>query len=117
MISMKVRYSNLTTLGAKVCWWLIENGVILEDLVADTEVLNELKWGFAFDVWNTIDGVAKLAVILADGVNELEGASDVDLAIVVEALGVWPGSAGGQVPAEGAELTKMAVKFHLLPLA
>ncbi|QCE14904.1 Multicopper oxidase [Vigna unguiculata] len=36
------------------------------------------------------------------------GASDVDLAIVVEALGVWPGSAGGQVPAEGAELTKMA---------
>jgi len=36
--------------GSKVCWWLIGNGVVLEDFVADTEVLSELKWGFAFDV-------------------------------------------------------------------
>jgi len=52
---------------------------------------------------NTVDGIAELVVTPTDGVNELEGASDVDLAVVVGALEVGPGGAGGQVPAKGAE--------------
>jgi len=61
---------------------------------------------------NTVDGVAELAVIPAHGVNELEGASDVDLAVVVGALGVGPCGAGGQVPAEGAELIERPGPAH-----
>ena len=98
--------------GSKVGWGLIGNGVVLEELIADAEVLSQLQGGFGINVRDTVDGVAELAVIPADGVNELEGASDVDLAVVVGALGVGPGGAGGQVPAEGTELVERPGPAH-----
>ncbi|KAI4387259.1 hypothetical protein MLD38_005104 [Melastoma candidum] len=47
---------------------------------------------------NTIDGVAELAANFDIVVNNLDGAGDVDLAVVEGSLRVRPGSAGGQVP-------------------
>ena len=55
---------------------------------------------------DSVDGIAKLAVHLAGGVDELDGAGDVNLTIVVRALRIRPGSTGSEVPTEGAELVK-----------
>ena len=85
---------------------VVGDEVVLEDLVAHTVVLSEFQWGFAVNVGDTVKSVAEFSTGPAEGVNELDGASDVDLAVVVRSLRVGPGGAGGQVPAEGSELVE-----------
>jgi len=46
-------------------------------------------------VGDTIESVAEFSTRPAEGVNELDGASDIDLAVVVRALRVGPGGASG----------------------
>lgn len=81
------------------CTWntlrVILSAVVLENLLRDSVILGELDWGLWFHVRDAVEPVTKLTAVPADGVNELNGAGDVDLSIVVRALWVRPGSTGG----------------------
>ncbi|KAK3003345.1 hypothetical protein RJ639_019862 [Escallonia herrerae] len=63
-----------------------------------------LHRGCGVDVGHAVDGKFELAIDLGPGVDELDGAGDVDLPVVVGTLWVGACSACGQVPPEGAVL-------------
>jgi len=63
--------------------WGVRDEVVLEDLVGDTVVLGELERGFGVDVGDTVECVTELAADLASGADQLDGAGDVNLTVVV----------------------------------
>uniref|UniRef100_A0A5K0XEZ7 Uncharacterized protein n=1 Tax=Nymphaea colorata TaxID=210225 RepID=A0A5K0XEZ7_9MAGN len=86
---------------------IVHDGCIVVYLLPHAKVLGQLQWSGRPDVGYAVNAVPELPVgVLASGVKDLDGAGDVDLAVVVGALGVWPGRACRQVPPEGAELVE-----------
>jgi hypothetical protein len=82
----------------------VADDVVLEHPVGGVEVLGELDGGLGVDVRHAVEAEPLLAVHLAAAHGELDGAGDVDLAVVVRPLRVGPRRARRQVPAEGPAL-------------
>lgn len=86
--------------------WVVRDTVVLENLISNAEVLSELERCLWVCVRDPAQRVPKLAIDLSLSVHELDGASDVNLSVVVRALWVRSSGAGCQVPPERAELVQ-----------
>lgn len=57
--------------------------IVLEDLIGDAIVLGKLERCLGVDVGDAIESITELAVGPANGVDQLDGAGDVNLTVVV----------------------------------
>ncbi|KAL0418089.1 UNVERIFIED_CONTAM: hypothetical protein Sradi_1222400 [Sesamum radiatum] len=107
MISTKFLYVPFTTLVPPPLCHPLEarpSSDCNEYFVSHTVVLCQLQWGLGVHMRHTVDAESELAIGGRPSVDKLDGASDVDLPVLVGALWVGTCSTGCEVPPEGAEL-------------